>query len=110
MPVKSEGMTIDQTAAYQLVSIEGNRVTVKAAIEQQASNQKIQNPAMPGLIVDLKKMSGKASGDAAFDLTRLLPVEGSSVLVSESVMEVDMGGQKNAMTVKTTANVRVEGK
>ena len=110
MPVKSEGMTIDQTATYQLVSIEGNRVTVKAAIEQQASNQKIQNPAMPGLIVDLKKMSGKASGDAAFDLTRLLPRERTSTLVYELVMEMNVGGQKNPVTMKTAMDLRFEGK
>jgi len=110
MPVKSGDMTIDQTAAYQLVSLEGNRVTVKDTVQQEASNQKIHNPAMPSLMVDLKKMSGKGGGDVAFDLTRLLPREGTSLFVSESVMEVDMGGQKNAMTVKTTANVRLEGK
>ena len=110
MPVTSGDMTIEQTAAYQLVSLEGNRVTVRDTIQQAASNQKIHNPAMPSLMVDLKKMSGTGSGDAAFDLTQLLPQEGTSVLVSESTMEVDMGGQKTAMTVKTTANVRLEGK
>ena len=110
MPVKSGDMTLEQTAAYQLISLEGNRVTVKDTLQQEASNQKIHNPAMPGLMVDLKKMSGKGSGDVTFDLTRLLPQEGTSVFLSESVMEVDMGGQKNAMTVKTTANVRLEGK
>ena len=30
MPIKSQGMTIDQTATYELVSLEGERLTTKA--------------------------------------------------------------------------------
>jgi hypothetical protein len=110
MSVKTQGMTIDQMTAYQLVSIEGDRVSVKDTVEQRASNQKIQNPAMPGLTLDLTKMTGKGSGDLAFDLTRLLPGEGTCAFISEAVMEMNVGGQKNAMTTKTTLNLRVEGK
>jgi hypothetical protein len=110
MPLKSQGMTIDQTTAYQLVSIEGDRVTVKDTVEQRASNQKIQNPAMPGLVLDLTKMAGKGSDDMVLDLTRLMPRERTSTLVSEVVMEMNVGGQKNTMTVKTAMDLRFEGK
>ena len=110
MPLKSQGMTMDQTTAYQLVSIQGDRVTVKDTVEQRASNQKIQNPAMPGLVLDLTKMVGKGSDEMALDLTRLLPREGTSTLVSEAVMGMNLGGQKNTFTVKTTVDLRVEGK
>jgi hypothetical protein len=65
---------------------------------------------MPGLTLDLTKMTGKGSGDLAFDLTRLLPGEGTCAFISEAVMEMNVGGQKNAMTTKTTLNLRVEGK
>ena len=58
MPIKSQGMTIDQTATYELVSIEGESLTTKSTITQHAANQKIENPAMPGLKVDLTKMTG----------------------------------------------------
>jgi hypothetical protein len=110
MPVKSQGMTIDQTTAYQLVSVQGDRVTVKDSVEQHASNQKIQNPAMPGLTLDLTKMVGTATGDLAFDLTGLLPREGTSTLTMEAVMEMNIAGQKSAMTTKTTQNLRIEAK
>jgi hypothetical protein len=110
MPVKSQGMIIDQTTVCQLVSIEGDRVTVKDTIEQRASNQKIQNPAMPGLVLNLTKMAGKGSDDMALDLTRLMPREGTSTLVSEVVMEMNVGGQKNTMTMKTAMDFRFEGK
>ena len=110
MPLKSQGMTIDQTTAYQLVSIEGDRVTVKDTVEQRASNQKIQNPALPGLVLDLTKMVGKGSDDMALDLTRLLPRERTSTLVYELVMEMNVGGQKNPVTMKTAMDLRFEGK
>jgi hypothetical protein len=110
MAVKAQGMTIDQTSVYQLVSIEGDRVTVKGTVEQRASNQKIQNPAMPGLTFDLTKMAGKGSGDMVFDLTRFLPGEGTSTFTSETVMGMNAGGQKTTLTTKTTQNVRIEGK
>jgi hypothetical protein len=110
MPVKSQGMTIDQTTAYELVSIEGNRVTVKDTVEQRAANQKFQSRIMPGLPLDLTKMVGKGSDDIALDLTRLMPRQGTSALVSEAVVEMNLGGQKNSVTVKTTVDLRFEGK
>jgi hypothetical protein len=110
MPVKSGGMTIDQTSAYQLVSVEGDRVTVKYTVEQRASNQKIQIPALPGLTLDVAKMTGKGSGDMALELTQLLPREGTSALVADVVMEMNVGGKKTTMTMKQAVDLRVEGK
>ncbi|MGO8678011.1 MAG: DUF6263 family protein [Limisphaerales bacterium] len=110
MAVKAQGMTIDQNTVYQLGSIEGDRVTVKETVEQHASNQKIQNPAMPGVTLDLTKMTGKGGGDLTFDLGRLLPGEGTSTFSSEAVMQMNAGGQKTSMTTKTTQNLRIGGK
>ncbi|MGO9200186.1 MAG: DUF6263 family protein [Limisphaerales bacterium] len=110
VPVKSQGMTIDQTTTCQLVSVEGERVTVKGTVEQRASNQKIQNPAMPGLTLDLTKMVGKGNSDVVFNLGRLLPQEGTSTLVSELVMGMNVGGQKNTMTMKQSLDLRFEAK
>jgi hypothetical protein len=110
MPLKSQGMTIDQATAYQLVSIEGDLLTVKDTVEHHASNQKIQSPAMPGLVLDLTKMVGKGSDEMALDLTQLMPRERTSTLVEETVMEMNVGGQKTTMTGKTSIDLRFEGK
>ena len=77
MPIKTQGMTIDQTATYEMVSLEGERLTTKSTFAQHAANQKIQTPAMPGMKVDLTKMIGKGSGERTFDLAKLLPSEGT---------------------------------
>jgi hypothetical protein len=55
-------------------------------------------------------MVGKGSDDMALDLTRLLPRERTSTLVYELVMEMNVGGQKNPVTMKTAMDLRFEGK
>ena len=110
MPIKTQGMTIDQTANYEVVSLEGESLTTKNIIAQQAANQKIQNPAMPGMKVDLTKMTGKGTGQRTFALTNLLPTAGTGVVHTEASMAMNMGGQKQAMTMKMDVDVQFEAK
>jgi hypothetical protein len=110
MPLKSQGITVDQTATYEVVSIEGDRLTIKSTIVQHAANQKIQNPAMPTLKMDLTKMVGSGSGEHTSDLTHLLPTTGTGKVHSETSMTMNMGGQKQAMNLKVDVNLRFEAK
>lgn len=108
--LKSQGMTIDQTVTYELVSIEDGRITLKSTITQNAANQKIQSPAMPGMKLDLSKMTSTGTGSTTFDLAKLMPTEGNSEEHTEMVMEMNMGGQKQSMTTKTDVNVQMGAK
>jgi hypothetical protein len=110
MPIKTQGMTIDQTANYEVVSLEGESLTTKDIIAQQAANQKIQNPAMAGMKVDLTKMTGKGTGQRTFALANLLPTAGTGVVHTEASMAMNMGGQKQAMTMKMDVDVQFEAK
>lgn len=110
MPLNSQGMTINQTATYQLVSVEGERVTAKSIIAQSASNQKIQNPAMPALMIDVKKMAGTGTGEITLDLAQAMPAHGNTDSHSELSMEMNTSGQKQPMTMKVDLNVRLEAK
>ena len=110
LPVKSQGLTIDQTATYQLASLEGERLVVKSTIAQRAANQKFQSPAMPGLKLNLTKMTGKGTGSATSDLAQLLPSERTFELQSEQSLTMDAGGQSQAMTVKTDMSIHSESK
>ena len=110
MPIKSQGMTIDQTANCELVSIEGERLTTKSTVTQRAANQKIENPAMPGLKVDLNKMTGTGTSESTYDLGKLLPLAGTTVLHSETDMAMNMGGQKQPISTKLDLNVHLESK
>jgi hypothetical protein len=108
--LKSQGMTIDQTTTYELVTLEGERFTTKSTIVQHAANQKIQNPAMPGLKLDLIKMVGNGSSQSTFDLAHLLPSAGTGKVHSETSMNMNMGGQKQPMNMKMDMTLGFEAK
>ena len=110
IPIKSQGITIDQTAAYQMASIEGDRLVVKSIIAQRASNQKMQIPAMPSLKLDLAKMVGKGAGEAIVELAQLLPSAGSVNIHSEFSLGMNMGGQTQAVTLKMDVSLQTEAK
>ena len=109
LPLKSGGMTINQTAVYELASLEGDRLAIRSSIAQQAGNQKVENPAMPGLKLDLNKMTGTGKGEITCDLTQLLPPEATLDGHSEMDMTMDAGGQKQPMAMKLDMSLHVEG-
>ena len=108
--IKEQGINANQTATYQLVSADGDHLTLKETIEQHAPSQKFQNPALPGMVLDLTKMAGNGSEDVTLDLGRVLPLEGTGTMHVDVTMAMDVGGQKQSMTVKDTINLRLEGK
>ena len=75
LPLKTQGMTIDQTATYEVVSTEGEGLTVKSTVVQRATNQKVENPTMPGMKIDLTQMAGTGTGECTFNLAHLLPAK-----------------------------------
>jgi hypothetical protein len=108
MPVKSQGMTIDQVTTCELVSMDGDRVEMKNTVNQHAANQKIQSPAMPGLKVDLTSMSGNATGTSVFDLSQLLPVQSQINTHNDMVMGVNGGNQKQSMNMKMNMKIDMD--
>ena len=107
---KSQGMAIKQTSAYELVALEGNRAEVKLTILQSAANQKISNPAMPGLKMDLDKMEGAGTGRTTYDLTQPMPVSSEISSGTDIKMGMNVGGQKQAMEMKSTNKLRLESR
>ena len=109
-PIKSQGMTIDQAATYELVSLEDGRFTVKSVTTQNAANQTIQNPAMPGMKVSVSKMTAKTTEERTVDLAHVLPVAGSAKTHAETSATMNMGGQKQAMDSKADMEMQFESK
>ena len=110
MPIKSQGMAMDQTTVYELVSLEGERVSTRSTVSQRAGNQTVDNPAMPGVKAQLTRMDGRGKGEVTFDLTRILPQTGNAQLHTDMAMAIDAGGQKQAMTMKMDVQVGLEAK
>lgn len=109
MPIKSQGMTIQQTATYELVSIEGDQVHAKCTITQEAAHQTMQNPAMPNVKVNLAKLTSDGSGTLTFDLTRIFPTQAQSDSHVEMTMGVNAGGRMQNMTMKMDVSVQLNG-
>ena len=108
--ITTQGMTLNQSITFELVSVDGDRVTLRSTILQNADNQKIQNPAMPGLNVDLVKLVGSGNGNTVLDLGHILPL---SATITESTgvsMKVAAGQQTQAMTMNMDINMDLESK
>ncbi len=110
IPIKSQGMSLDQATSYELVSIEGDQLVLKTTITQTASNQKIQSPMMPALKMDLNKLTGTGKGEVTFNLTRLLPRQAAIDSHSELLMGMNAGGQKQSLEMKIDVNMELESK
>jgi hypothetical protein len=109
-PIKSQGMTINQTTTYQITSIEGERVAATSNLSQTAANQKIQNPAMQGVKLDLTKMVGTGKGNINFDLAHLMPIASALDSHTDMSMAMNMGNQKQTMSMKMDMNLKLEAK
>src|SRR5262249_26698764 len=106
--VKTQGMTIDQTMTYELASVEGENMTIKVNFTQSAANQKFESPTMPGMKLNLTKMTGSGAGEKTMDLGHLIARAATLELHSDYAMAMDMGGQKQNMTMKLDVKVQLE--
>jgi hypothetical protein len=109
-PLKSQGMTMDQTATYELVSCTDDRLTIKESTVESAGAQRIQNPAMPAVKVDLVKMSGHSATERTIDLAHLLPLSGSGKSHTETSASMEINGQKRPMNQKQDISYQFEAK
>jgi hypothetical protein len=105
-PSKMQAMTVNQTGNYELVSVEGDKVSTKFTMNFDAANQKGQAPA-PGQ-PDVLQMNGKANGTSNLDLSRLLGTSAKFDMHMEMKMEMTMGNQKRPMDMKMDMNMSLD--
>lgn len=108
--LRTSGMALDQTAIYDLDSVEGNVIKIKASVQQRAANQKIAHPMMPQAKVDLVKLAGAGEMAMTVDLEKILPMQGTVEDNTEMTLGFDAGGQKQTMPMKTETKVQLETK
>ena len=101
---------MEQIATYQLVSFNEDKLVTKNTLTQRAGNQKVENPAMPGLKMDLVRLTGTGSGESTRDLGKILPLKTSMNAQSDAVMAMNTGAQKQEITVKVSVNLDLESK
>lgn len=107
---KAQGMTVDQVTTVELVSVDGDRMELNYTITQSAANQKIENPAMPGMKIDFVKLVTTGIGKASVDLGHLLPMSATVDSKSDTAMAMNVGQQKQMMNTKMKVSVKFEQK
>jgi len=110
MPIKSQGMTIQQTINSELVGLNDGQATFKISLTQTATNQKITNSSMPGLKLDLTKMTGTGTGDSTVDLKQLLPTKATMDSKTDLAMAMNVGNQKQTMKMAMEMQLTLESK
>jgi hypothetical protein len=103
----TQGMAVNQTAQYELVSIEGDRAELAMTITQRAAHQKIENASMPGLKLDLTKMTSDGKGTTTVNLSKLLPVAGSLEQRTEMDMAINLGQRKQTMSMSMDMQIGI---
>ena len=96
MPVKTEGMTIEQTSDYQLDSAAGDHVTTKFTLTQSTANSRVQ-------------ISSNGSGTITSDLSKLVALQANM----DMHMELGVGGaaannQAQPNSMKMDVNISME--
>lgn len=96
--VTSGGQTSFQKSIYELVSIDGPTVSLKATTEQTAPPQSVSNPALPaGTEMALEKLTGTGTGTIVIRLDSLVPTSQAESSVTMS-MSISMGGMSQPVT------------
>lgn len=108
--IKSQGMTIEQTTGCELIALEGDRLTLRSTLTQSAANQKFESPAMPGMKMDLNKLTGTGTGDTTVDLTHIMPAMGTMDQKTAISLGMNMGQQKQTMDMKIDMRIKLESK
>jgi hypothetical protein len=108
--ITSGGVAIDQTVTYELVSASGNHWSAKTTIEQTAGKQKIENPSMGSVQMNLLKMSSKGAGTINSDLSRIVPSQANIDTHVDMQSEIVMAQTNQPMNMKMDMNIRMEGK
>ena len=106
--MKNQGISLNQTTTFELVSVEGSVLKIKSKQVQTAPNQKIESPQAPGMKLDLSKFSGKGSADITLDLGKIIPTSAKTDSQSEVEMSMNLGGQKQAMAMKMSMQGEME--
>ena len=105
--VSSNGMKIDQTASYELLSHTDDRIELKVSIDQQAPVQTVDLGAQGSF--ELVRYTGSGAGTTTLDLSRVMPQTASMDVQNDAGMNMDMGGQAMEMGVKSKVKNTMTG-
>jgi len=95
MPVKSQGVTIDRTAQFQLVSVDGDHLKGTFTMDESAPNTKAQSSGV----------TANATGTVEADLSKLVA---SDITVNHHVETPPTKQQPSGMKMDSTATIEAK--
>jgi hypothetical protein len=108
--VRAQGMMAPQSEKYEVVSISGDEVVIKAGIEQRVTNQRVTNPQMPGVKQDINRMETKGEGTFTLDLSKLMPLKETMQVHTEVDTTLSARDKKQSMKLEMDMKSKVETK
>jgi hypothetical protein len=107
--ITANGMTLNQTANYELIDLKDNVATMQVNVEQQAAGQKMNQPGMPpGASVDLKSLKSQGNGKVKMALNRILPVNSEMSVRSNMEMAVKEPGSEKETTMGMQSAMEID--
>ena len=89
------GVRLKQVASYKLISLEGNKLVLKAKVKQRAPKQKLAAPG--GVKVELLKLKSDGAGNTTMTLDQLAP--SASKMKLKSTMTMGAGKNKRMSVI-----------
>jgi hypothetical protein len=105
---KSNGINTEVVMVHELIAVAGNVLTIKSTGKETASPQKISNPLLPSLKVDMTGYTGTSVIHTTLDLARIMPIKATHEQSVEIVMAVNAGKEKQTLTLKTETKATLE--
>ncbi|NEQ71430.1 MAG: hypothetical protein F6K21_39315 [Symploca sp. SIO2D2] len=105
------GMTINQTAIYELVGLQDDVATLAVNIKQDAPSQTINQPGMPpGASVKLESLDSEGQANIEIELDQIMPIIGNISLKSQTQMKITgpNGGREMNMDMNLSMDMDLE--
>ena len=99
MPLETNGMKIMQTAAYELLEVQGDKVKFDVEITQSAESQEMNMPGTPpGTKMSLESLTTSGKGTVELQMTDLVPTSDLNMTTTNVV-------SANNQRIKTTMKI-----
>ncbi|BDA67930.1 hypothetical protein RIVM261_025590 [Rivularia sp. IAM M-261] len=107
--VNVSGMTVNQSALYELVSIKDNLATFNVTIEQQVpGQQKLNLPQAPaGVTMTVKSYDSKGQGQAQINMNKVMPVSSKVSMTANSLWGMTPANSKKEITMNQQMSIQM---
>lgn len=107
--VDQQGIQLSMKYLYELISLEGNKLSVKVAIDGSAPPREISLPNIPPTAkAELLGARLAGEGTADYDLTRLLPIKAAQVLSNDTKIKVSDATQNMELEQRIKLDQKIE--